>query len=89
MAGDGEASTRFERSIANTIITSNIDELEPTASINDGHTTVQPAGCDAAIGSRRELLQREPDEGDRRGGPSKHVAEEDASVVVDPTQTVV
>jgi hypothetical protein len=53
---------------------------------------VQPARFNAAIVSGRELLQREPHEGDCRGGgpgPSKQIAEEDASVVVDPAQPAV
>ena len=86
VAGDGEASPRFECSKGNAIVAGDIDELESTAVVDDRHATVQKAECAANRGNR-ELLQREPEEGDSRGG--RQVTEEDAPVVVDPAQAAV
>ena len=86
VAGDGEASPRFECSKGNAIVAGDIDELESTAVVDDRHATVQKAECAANHGNR-ELLQIEPGEGDGRGG--RQVTEEDAPVVVHPAQAEV
>jgi len=86
VTGDGEASTRLECLVASVIRAGDIDKLENIAVVDGGDTTVHPAARSAAIVTLRELVQREPEVGDGRLGLGKHIAEEDASAVVDPAQ---
>jgi len=86
VAGDGEATnTGFECPIANAVMAGNVDELE-LSTTDVRRATIQPTGWFAPD---RKLIQREAEEGDGRGGISKHVAEDDATVVVDPAQPAV
>ena len=83
MAGDGEATnTGFECPIANAIMAGDVNKLELSAT-DVGRATIQPAGWFAPD---RKLVKREAEEGNSRGGISEHIAEEDATVVVDPAQ---
>ncbi|KAF8645772.1 hypothetical protein HU200_066104 [Digitaria exilis] len=66
VAGDGEAGAGFECCKGNTILTCDIDKLERTATVDDGHCTVAAGGCAIAIAGNRQLVEREPDEGDGR-----------------------
>lgn len=90
VAGDGEATgTGSERPVASAVVTRDVDELELSAADDVGRATVQPARWFAPDRRRRELVRREAEEGDGRVGISEHVAEEDATVVVDPAQPAV
>jgi hypothetical protein len=89
VAGDGESSTGFECPIGNAIIAGDVKKPERTVLIDGDHTTVKKFACVTAPVITWESCQREPEEGDGRGGLAEHVAEEYASEVVDPAQAVV